>query len=486
MSIQTIDFKNKEADLAALGRVCQELEDKGLPPNKAAAHVLASMANQAISNGMDPREAIDALHQAMTGNLKDEQQTDVPVAKRRRTIPLTPRQAEELRAKIKFYQSSLLYYDIILCSEIQRYAHEVKRSLVNKGMYRHELKRFINSLLDEARKLQMRIKDNDRILVLKWCARTDPNCVFAKRYQENGASIASRFVLAFQEEFKKDWAVVEYDCLTVAKRASAKHADIVCDLLKLETLSNTGIEVFDTFVKKMKSLVAGHGTSSITKSTHHESMRCAVWNLLRKLGFNLNVATDTEREYARNHLAAMQGKMMLVGQSDFFQREFDKLSKEFADYITACIRTGMANGKVSIGELRFVLEIFGSKHSAKEFFKQLAAIPLDVEEDMDVFDAMGCIADYKGSRRQIDRFRKFCIKGTKHEKPESEDKQNQRMLRILARRNNYMLPDDILRVMIMKHKTKKALVDLLSASGSELTPTLRRIRKMKVSELKQI
>lgn len=483
MSLQTIDFKDTEADLAALGRVCRELEDRGLPPNEAAAHVLASMANQAISNGMDAREAIDALHQVINGK---QQQAAVPATPTRRVVPLTPQQAEEIRAKVKFLQNFLLYYDMILCSEIQRYAYKVKDVLKDKGMYRHELKRFVNALLDEARKLQMRVKDNDRIIVLKWCSRTDPKCVFAKQYQESGASIVSRFVLAFLKEFRKEWAVVELDCRTVAKRVLPKHSDIVGDLLKLEALSNTGIELFDTCVKKMKALVAGHGTSSITKSTHHESMRCAVWNLLRKLGINLNVATDTEREYSRKHLAAMQTKMAVVGMGDFFQHEFDKLSEEFADYIVTSIRMEMANGKVSMKEMRFVLEKLGLKHDAKKFFKQLAAIPLDVEEDMDVFDAMGCIADYKGSRKQIDRFRKFCINGTKFELPESEDKQEQRMLRILARRNNYMLPDDILRVMIMKHKTKKALVDRLTASGFELAPTLRRVRKMKLAEIKQL
>lgn len=483
MSLQTIDFKDTEADLAALGRVCRELEDRGLPPNEAAAHVLASMANQAISNGMDAREAIDALHQVINGK---QQQAAVPATPTRKVVPLTPQQAEEIRAKVKFLQNFLLYYDMILCSEIQRYAYKVKDVLKDKGMYRHELKRFVNALLDEARKLQMRVKDNDRIIVLKWCSRMDPKCVFAKQYQGNGASIVNRFVLAFLKEFHKEWAVVELDCRTVAKRVLPKHSDIVGDLLKLEALSNTGIELFDTCVKKMKALVAGHGTSSITKSTHHESMRCAVWNLLRKLGINLNVATDTEREYSRKHLAAMQTKMAVIGMGDFFQHEFDKLSEEFADYMVASIYMEMRNGKVGMGEKRFVLERLGLKHDAKKFFKQLAAIPLDMEEDMDVFDAMGCIADYKGSRKQIDRFRKFCINGTKFELPESEDKQEQRMLRILARRNNYMLPDDILRVMIMKHKTKKELVDRLSASGFELAPTLRRVRKMKLAEIKQL
>lgn len=291
-------------------------------------------------------------------------------------------------------------------------------------------------------------------------------------------------MLAFLKEFRKEWAVVELDCRTVAKRASAGHPDIVGDLLKLEALSNTGIELFDTCVKKMKALVAGHGTSSITKSTHHESMRCAVWNLLRKLGINLNVATDTEREYSRKHLAAMQTKMAVIGMGDFFQHEFDKLSEEFADYMVASIYMDMRNGKVGMGEKRFVLDKLGTKHRVKKFFGQLAAIPLCDEEDMDVFDVMECISSYNGN--QIHRFRKYCINGTRFEQPESEEIQEQRMLRILARRNNYMLPDDILRVMVMKHKTKKALVERLSASGFELAPTLRRVRKMKLAEIKQL
>lgn len=483
MSLQTVNFKDTEADLAALGRVCRELEDRGLPPHEAAAHVIAGMANQAVMNGLDPREAIDAVHQIISGK---QQQAVIPAKPAKRVVPLTPQQAEEIRAKVKLLQNFLLYYDMILCSEIQRYAYEVKSALETKGMYRHELKRHVNSLLDEARKLQIRVKDNDRIIVLKWCSRMDPKCVFAKRYQEGGASIVSRFVLAFLREFRKEWAVVELDCRTVAKRVSAKHPDIVGDLLKLEALSNTGIELFDTCVKKMKALVAGHGTSSITKSAHHESMRCAVWNLLRKLGINLNVATATEREYARKHMAAMHTKMAVVGMGDFFQQEFDRLNEEFADYMIASIRMGMENGKVGMGEKRFVLEKLGTKHRAKKFFGQLAAIPLCEEEEMDTFDVMGYIADYNGNRKEIDRFRKFCIEGTKFELPESEDKQEQRMLRVLARRNNYMLPDDILRVMIMKHKSKKVLMERLAGAGFELAPTLRRVKKMKVEELRKL
>ena len=122
MSLQTVNFKDTEADLAALGRVCQELEDRGLPPHEAAAHVIASLANQAVMNGLDPTEAIDAVHQIIKG----KQQQATPLAKpAKRIVPITPQQAEEIRAKVKLLQNFLLYYDMILCSEIQRYAYEV-------------------------------------------------------------------------------------------------------------------------------------------------------------------------------------------------------------------------------------------------------------------------------------------------------------------------------------------------------------------------
>ena len=483
MSLQIINFKDAEADLAALGRACRELEDRGLPPNEAAAHVLASMANQSIVGGMDAREAIDALHQIINGN---EQPTAVPAKPTRKVVPLTPQQAEEVRANIKNLQSILLYWDMTLCTEMQNYAYEVQDGLKSKGMYNRELKKYANNLIDESRKLQMRAKDNDRAKVLKWVSRMDPKNVFGKDYYSDGGSIMTRFVFSFRKEFQKDWDVVEDDCRTVAKKFQPSISDIVSTLLKVEVLANTGIQLYDTCVKKMKALIEGHGTSSVIKSTHHESMRCSALNLLRKLGVNLNETTETELEYVRNSTTAMKDRMMKVGMGDFFQCEFNKLSEEFADYRIARMRIGIQKEKVDTGGIRMVYERLGTKHSVRTFFKQLSAIPYPEWEDADVFDVSDAVTDYDGNRSEIDRFRKFCINGTKFEQPESEDKQEQRMFRVLARRNNYMLPDDILRVMIMKHKTKKALIDRLSASGFELAPTLRRVRKMKLAELKQL
>jgi hypothetical protein len=44
----------------------------------------------------------------------------------------------------------------------------------------------------------------------------------------------------------------------------------------------------------------------------------------------------------------------------------------------------------------------------------------------------------------------------------------------------------MLRVMMGYYKTKKALLEHLSQVGFELNPTIKRVQKMKASELKQM
>lgn len=487
MSIQTISFKDTGTDLAALGQVCRELEDRGIPPKDAAAHVLADMANQAIANGMDARGVIDALHRVINERPSDRKVSAQAVQdKRGGGVPLTKEQADEIRKKVKSLQNFLLYWDMILCTEIQRYAHSLQESLKEKGMYNRELKKYSNELNDEARRLQMRVKDNDRAKVLKWVERIDPKAVYGKDYRSDGGSLVNRLALSFQNEFRKEWAVVEYDCLTVARRSPSNVSDMVATLLKIEALTNTGIEFFETCVGKMKALVAGHGRASIIKSPHHESMRCSCWNLLRQLGVNLHAASETERRYAREHLTAMQLKMETAGMGDFFQKEFDRMGEEFTDYMIARMRIGIQKGKVETGGIRLVFERLGTKHRVRKFFRQLAEIPIPEGTDTDVFNVADAVDAYDGNRSELNRFRKFCVEDKRFEQPESEIKQEARMLRVLARRNNYMLPDDILRVMIMKHGTKKELTERLSRAGFELAPTLRRVRRMKVAELKQL
>ena len=484
MSIQAINFKDTQSDIAVLNRAIVELQEKGLSPNEATAHILASMANQAMMHGLDPKEAVDAMYEVISGGQsKGQEKKDEPVRMRQ---TMTSKQVDELHAQMNALRDLLLYWDVVLCSEIQRYAYEVKDRLKEKNLYRHELKKCTNRLIEEARQLQMRIKDNDRTMVLKWCMRIDKRGVFAPLFFDQGGTVTDKFVLSYQKVFKLKWNLVMLDCREACKASGTNQKEIVTVLRALEALTNTGIELYDSCVKRMKRLMTGKGTFNIRKSLHHESMRNAVYNLIQKLAVNPPRIPETQMRYAREHLAALQVAMIEEGMGDFFRSQFEVLSEEFVDYMMASMRMGIQERCVPVGAVRMVFERLGAKQKVRKFFHQLSTVEYPDGEDIDVHDVTGAISGYGGNRSEMNRFKKMCIEGSFFEQSESEDQQEARALRGLARRNGYMLPDDILRVMIMHHKTKKALVDKLSGAGFELAPTLRRIRKMKVDEIKQL
>lgn len=476
-------IKEPEESLLYWSNMCMGVGNRGSQPEKMTSEMISYMAGQAMANGMDRKETIDTLFQVFNQSDSDDEE---PVAKYQYSaMALTPEQAEYVKSQLKMWQSFLLYWDMILCTEIQNYAHKVLSLLRSKGLYRHELKRYANTLENECRRLQMRVKDNDRILVHKWSGRIDPNLLYGKDYRTDGGSVATRLVLAYHREFGRLWKVVELDCREVAKSMACKHVDIVAELYKVDALTNTGIELYDECVRKMKSLVSGHGKSSITKSTHHESMRCACLNLLRYMGADGEKVGSTELEYAKKHLADMQIKMTADETMDSFQGAFDKVSEEFADYIMARMRVEMQEGKVSFAAKRMVFSRLGERRKVKKFFTQLGEVE-DIDDGQDIFETAASVAASREHKSALNRFWQMCIDGKCYIDPEPEEKQEQRMLRVLARRNGYMLPDDILRVMVMKHGTKAAVLRILAGAGFELDSTVRRIRKMKAAELKRI
>lgn len=481
-TIGRMDFKDAEADLQTLGDVCRELETRGFTPQQAAASVLSQMATEAMRNGMDNKEVMDALFAVISGQGGPETQ---PGAAPVRKGAITEAQAEEIKAQVKYLQNLLLYWDMILCSHIQQLASDIIDELKQQGMYRHELKKCANSLSDESRRLQALVNGNDRILVVKWCRRIDPRDLYTREFFDDGASIVSHFMVAYCKRFDKVWDVIRMDCRTIAKTLSEKHERLVTGLLEIEALTNTGVELFDSCVRRMKALVAGHGKASITKSTHHESMRNAAHNLLRRLGKASAVVPDELMKYARDHLAAMQRTMIEESSGDFFQERFDLLSRDFVNYLMAWMRIDMEFGKVRLGAIRMVYDRLGTRHRVEKFFSQLRETPLP-QGNADVWDVADFMVVHALKHKELMRFENMCLEDRRHIPDESQAKQEARILRQQARRNKGMLPDSMIHVMFSHYRTKKALVEHLGALGFELKPTLERVKKMKVAELKQI
>ena len=479
--MERLGFRDRDADLAAIEGACLELTAKGLTPRQAQVEVVSQMAMQALQQGADQKEVLDALF--YLSNVRSAQ-SDQPNPEKRIKSVMTEEQLEELHCKMNALRDLLIYWDVILSAEIQRYAFRALEQIKEKNLYKFNLKQYANKLIEEARKVQIRIKDNDKTMVEKWCQQIDKRMAFVNQYCHDGGGIVSKFNVAYQEVFKKEWDVIWKDCGTVSESADTKYPDIVRTLLALDALTNTGVEMYDTCVKKMKSMMTGKGTFNIRKSTHHESMRNAVNNLRSRLMTSKIDRSEVQARKARENLSTMQSKMIKKGLEGFFQDQFDLLTEEFTHYILAGIRMEIAAGRVRIASIRTLYYRLGTRHRVEKILRQLSAIPMP-DGEYDVWDVVETIPTEQDNS-EITRFRNMCKKNERHEQPESQAKTEARSLRQHARKNGGVLPDDVLRVMVMYYKTKKALVEHLETLGFELRPTLRRVRKMKASELKQL
>lgn len=477
-------YQTPEGESVSLDKVCSELEARGLPGMDAAAFVFADMATRKGVKEDERRMAVDALHQIIMK--KTEENNQPPEKLRPRYKGLNKEGLDELRRQLMRYRNALLYYDMVLSSEIQKYAYRVLDRLKTLGLYRHELKKLANTLADETRRLQMRVKDSDRDKTILWSKLIDIREVYARGFYEDGGSILPRLIMAFQREFKNDWLLAELDCKETAKRLNGKDEQLIRDLLIINTLTEIGIRLFDSCVKKTRAIIKNHGKVSINKSMHHESMRNIANNLLEKLLIKKTGSIEYRGTGFQKHLEEWSGRLLKEETLEFFQKEFEDLGQAFVDYMIAWMRIDVLYGKVGIGAIRTVYFRLGTRSRVEKFFEELAAIPLSEDENMDVFDVVDIIQSYKGKKKEIERFQQMCANGERFQLPESMEKQEHRLLRIQARKYKGMLPDDMLRVMALHFKTKTALVKHLEAVGHEVLPTLRRVKKMKAFELKRL
>ena len=394
---------------------------------------------------------------------------------------------EERKLVITFWKNFRRYYEMIFCSEIQRYALHVLEKLKLKGLYRHEMKKCANLLNQEAKVLQYIYKDCDRLVTTEWCQGVKIKNDWAIKFYEDGASIGARFVSAFREKFKHKLHLIQLDCKALAEACGAKHPDLVADLYMLVALTDTGIELEDVCTKHIRKQETAHLRVDIVRLGRNEKMKNAAALVIERLMPANIELPQTEAMRARQNLYNLQVELAEEGAGDFFQTQFDAMKKEFILYTLALMRVEMEEGGLTRDSMRILFARMTKKDEVRKVIRQLKSVRLPDMEDSDLLDVAEAIENHNFKTPMLDKYRKMCFDGAYYD-PTKEDmeKEENRILRGVARQNEGQLPDDVLRVMVYHHKTKKSMLDKIAAAGPELKPTLRRLRRMTRKQLEQL
>ena len=480
----TITFQDPEKDLTTLGAVCRDLESRGMNPNEAAAWVLADMANQAVMRGIDNKEAIDALHKVINGKQAIRKEN---VETGRYSMVSTQKDTSEIKEMITLMNNYLMCSELIFCDLEQKYAFRILKLLEEKGLYRHQLKKYANKLREVTDMLQMRIRDNDRMATFRSCKLTFPSSRYCSEFYEQGGGVAAKLQLAFMRMFDVKLKLIRMDNREIAKKMNLKHPDLLSEIFTLLALAETSIELFAFCQKQIRITGRGRLIDHTVKSMHHESVRNAVRNLMDHFVNRSAIMPETETVRAREHVKEFQTELVQDSMFQMFNAQYIAVRMKYIEFYMASVRMEIENRTIGRGLIREVWNRLGTRQSTKSFFGQLARIPIPSDDDTNTMDVASVISSWKEKTKTLDEFRRLCVEGNYAEKPKESELQFQcRVLRTVARMHKGQLPDDVIASLVKTHGTKKAVLEQLQRAGFELKPTRDRIRKMKASELKQM
>lgn len=397
------------------------------------------------------------------------------------------RSAEEIQQDIHVLTTFLACSELLFADEMQRYSYRILNMLKEKNLYRHELKKYANRLKEVTDTMMLRSNVTDRHVTLKQCQMATPYHSYGADFYEEGGGLLNRMAINFHRNFELKFKRMQMDNLWIAKEMKLSHPDLMSEIFTLTALARTDIELFEVVQKRIESVARGRLKSkSYIKSLHSEAMLNAANNLSDRFISRKADIPDEPGLLMRKHMAEFQKDITGDEQFEFFNSQFMALKMEYIEYHLARLRMDMDKGRLKVAQIRDVWYRLGKKYLVKQFFKELASVKLPKKE-LDAWDISKKITYSKSDQNVMNSFRRMCVDGTKIEPDKEPDEVWQcRVLRVIARQHKGMLPDEVIRSLTKSHPTKKALVERLELAGFELMPTLRRVRKMKASELKQL
>lgn len=455
---------------------------------QTARLLIGNMVSIAKREGMSDKEIADTLMSLPPVSGAEPKESRKIPQKGDFSLLASRKSAEEIREDIHLMTTFLACSELMFADAMQRISFRILGLLKEKNLYRHELKKYANKLKEVTDTMMMRSNSTDRSITLKQCGIVSPRGLYGKDFYEEGGGILNRMSLAFHRDFELKFKRIRLDNKWIAEQMGLPHTDLIAEIFTLSALAQCDIELFDEVQKQIDGIGRGRIRSkTVIKSTHGEAMRNAARNLIDRFTPRSAVMPEESVRLMRLHLKEFQQDITGQRQFEFFNGQFLALKMDFIEYYLARLRMDMQAGNVSVTHIRDVWNRMGKKECVQKFFSELKAVRIPKKADLDAMDFAKVVARSKGDQKAMNSFRRLSANGERILPPkESEDEFEMRVLRSVARKFDGQLPDDVLGSMMKAHGTKKAVMQRLMDSGPELLPTLRRVRKMKASELKHI
>lgn len=377
----------------------------------------------------------------------------------------------------------LLMTEIMMAAISQKYIIHTVNGLKEEGLFRHQLKKQANLLLQNSYNLKARCDAHDRELVENFCSSIW--YPLTGKYLEDGGTLTQKMQINFDRTFSNDLSLIYIACKNALDRQRVPHSDIIADAMMVLQLAQTGIELYNYIENRILRIVNGIGECSVTKSRHNELMAGCAREIIRLL--RAGSCCDKDASDIRQLVARFQQKLSSQDLLNMIEGSIESMRQDYIEYILANLRINLEKRSLRLSDLRLLRIRMGTFDQVRGFLSELSAIPLRIPpecEDVDIFDVAESLPDStEGSL--LFRFRRLCIED-KVGAPEKEDSRASlcRSLRQQARANGGVLPTVTLKQLYREQGTKRSVDLLLLEAGDELNRTRKVLRKIPVKDLR--
>ena len=388
----------------------------------------------------------------------------------------------EIQDGVYMINTYMLCCELILMCYVQQYSRHILSELKERGLYRHNMKKYANILSSVTTDLQVRSNRSDKNIVEKQFLMCFPSGTYMDDYYQEGGNILQRLIVSFEKRMKAYMDDVFQACSVMAEVMCPQHAPLLAEVYMLHALAQTDVELYNECQKQIANIGRGRLRSHVIKSLHSEQMVNAAKNITDCFISRKAVCPPKETLELRSSIATFQRNISPDVMYPLMESSFLALKMEMVEYFITRVRTDMDGRGVRYSCVKEMYLRLGDRWNVKRLADEIREIELDCNET-DTFELMEQLTG-KIDGEMVNNFRCCIVDGVSME-ADTERMETVRLLRHAATKVGGVIPLHILQDMLSAYRTKKEMLDLLRDAGQRLQPTLYAVQAMRLKELKR-
>lgn len=302
------------------------------------------------------------------------------------------------------YEIMLLTMDIIVIDQIQTYAHRLKTHCEEKGLYRQEVKKNINTICSIIDRLFKLVMEADEIKFAPLWRHSFPH--FVDDYLTDGGGLVTKLQKAYRDRWNDEVQKLYWAERQVTSYNHAEQGELLSLAYVVMMMSQIAERVSERIVKEIFTTEYGFfiNKMAVPLKLHKELQRCCKAISAK---FKLKDAFKCS-EYLQKQLEDILARITnhLVGM-DNLRLTTDTMAvamQEYVDYALARIRMMQVTGTYDDSAMDHLVAVCGANLTSK-LLGELSEVA--VEDDAKTFEVMANMLPLSDSPTALNRARKL-------------------------------------------------------------------------------